>query len=196
MVELSTSKPGYTLQGGANGMIIRANSTAEAKAFAKAVLGFDVDAPWAGATVTAIADPTDWADPTIWGFRVIISNPTTGAEVERVEVYSDSSNDTIDEIAALLVTALNATASIAGAAYNTGTQVLTIAETTDTLGDMRVDLFSWPVISGQEERKDLLIGTFFGAITDEGMSSAALSVTLGADALVPPMIYRTYKIVA
>jgi hypothetical protein len=211
MVELD-GHSGRNLQGGKNGMIVRANSTTEAKAMAKAVLGADFgsDALWAGATVTAIADPTDWFTPNVWGFRIQVTDPHGTVDVLRggevvtlteqtvdvtdVTVYSSSGDNTIDEVAALLVTALNAAGPMANAAYNSTTQVLSIAiGGSDALGDHYVTLTSWPVIADTAERNDLLIGGFFGALTHNGMSSADLKVTLGADALVPPMIYRAYK---
>lgn len=179
-------RTGLTLRaGGANRFVVEAASTAIAKEMVKVYFDNAIDAliDSSDTTVTAIAAATDWADPYIWNFRVAVTSPD-GAVVADVTVQSSSTNDTVDEIAALLVTALNATEDIANAAYNGSTNVLSVAGTDDALGDHKVSTAAWP--EGAAVHPFGIDGGFFGSITDGGMAAAALTVALAADAATVP----------
>lgn len=93
---------------------------------------------------------------------------------------------TIDSVAAGLVIALNATSEIAGAAYNSSTQVLRVADTTDVLGDHRVFPYFIPV--GSDPNGLVGVPGVVTSITQQGVASAALSVTLAADNYVIPSV--------
>lgn len=182
IVTLPLTEGGKSLRDGVNSVVVYAEDTSQAKEAAAAL--FNGDAAWSSATVTAIAA----GDYTGWTVRVRLSDPdkaVTASDYTMVDVSvtGDATNNTIDEVAALLVTALNATSAIAGAAYNATTQVLTVAETTDGLGDhvLRVD-FTHPSFEQP-------IASLVGTIVDEGSAGAAVTVTLKADAVVPPKLY-------
>ena len=94
----------------------------------------------------------------------------------------DSTNDTVDEIAAALVTALNALDGIANAAYNATSNTLTVAGTADALGVQKLEVSIIPPGGSAS------IASLVGAITDGGASGAALSVVLPADNAVIPNV--------
>lgn len=174
LLRLPTTSNSYTLINGADSMIVQAASATEAKEIAAAK--FDGDGGiWAGATVTEMASTADWEG---WTFRIVVNTATP-----KVFTYTGTStNDTIDEIAAALVTLINADADIAGAAYNTTTQVLKVAETSDGLGAAQLEVTITPPggFSG--------VASLVGTIVDGGEASAALSVVLPADEVVPPVV--------
>lgn len=174
---------GATAVSGHNAVVVFAADATDAKAMAKALHPGDSGALWDAATVTELVAATDM---TGWRARCTVSNVSTGAVVADVTVTAAAS-DVIDDMGTDLATALNATASIAGAGYVIATQVLTVAETTDTLGDHAVTLEFFPPTSyalGQ----DVAVPSFVASITDEGAGGAALSATLVADASVVPNV--------
>jgi len=168
------------LKAGHDQLIVVAESSADAKQVAKAYMGLPSDAAWAAATVTEITEGTDLAD---WRARVTVKD-TGGVIVEQVTVTGVTVAD-FDSIAALLVTALNATSSIAGAAYSTPN--LTIAETTDTLGDHTVEVAMLPPITWDDP--EIAIAGLFGTITHEGVAGAALAVVM-LDTKLPAIKYE------
>ncbi len=192
LVTLPTSYVARQLQDGYDSVVVNAVDAAQAKAVAKMVYGADVDVQWDNATVTDLAAATDWATPQLWNFRVKVRHPTTGDTVHNVTVKSSAGDNTIDEIAALLVTALNATA-INGAAYVSATNVLTIAAVGDNIGDHYVELSAWP--DGLLEQTGFS-AAFFGAPTHGGIAGAALATTLAAnvDGTVPPVFYSRARV--
>jgi len=169
-----------TLVEGKDTAIVVADSVADAKQIMKAYTGMPSDDQWADAVVTAITEGADLAD---WRARITIKD-TAGAVVERVTVTAVTVAD-FDTIAALLVTALNATASIAGASYSTPN--LTIAETTDGLGDHTVEVAFLPPATW--DNPEIALAGLFGTITHEGASGAALAVVM-LDATLPAVKYQ------
>lgn len=96
------------------------------------------------------------------------------------------SNATVSGIAALMVTALNASALIAGAAYNTSTHVLTVAETTDSLGDHRI--FGYWIAPNADSTKLIGVPGFIASQVDGGSAGDALTMTLVADTYTVPTV--------
>ena len=168
------------LREGHDQLIVVAESSADAKQVAKAYMGLPSDAAWAASTVTEITEGTDLAD---WRARITVKD-TGGVIVEQVTVTGVTVAD-FDSIAALLVTALNATSSIAGATYTTPN--LTIAETTDTLGDHTVEVAMLPPITWDDP--EIVIAGLFGTITHEGSAGAALAVVM-LDTKLPAIKYE------
>lgn len=163
---------------GVTALAVMAADPAQARAVANTYSAKDTPQAWNNATVTEItAASTDWTGLT---FRVAVHDPS-GALIADVEAVSDATDNTIDEVGALLVAALNANDSIAGAAYDGTTNILKIAETTDGLGDHSVTV---EVFNADGDRLPGLIG----AIVDEGLANAALTVALPADAAVVPKV--------
>ena len=179
---------GMTLHGGgANQMVVWANDATDAKTIAKAKYGAGDDAAWAAATATELVVGTDLEG---WSFRVVVTDPADDSVVADVSVTAAAA-DQVDDVGADLVVALNATASIAGAAYNVGTNVLTVAETTDALGDHHVAAYAYPPAASYAGSQDVSFAGFFTTITDEGSGSAALALTLVA--LSIPKVYAAGK---
>lgn len=141
---------------------------------------------WEQATVTAIEAGSDFEG---WTFRVTVSDTTDGSVVADVTV-TGAASDGLAEIGADLVTALNGTASIAGAAFATST--LTVAETTDSLGDHKVGIEILPPAADYEGRRH--IESFVTSITDEGASGAALSIVFSADTATVPSVLRGVRV--
>jgi hypothetical protein len=158
------------LKEGHDSLIVVADSVADAKQVAKAYMGIPSDAAWAAAAVTAITEGTDLVG---WRAKVTVRVAGGGAVVETVTVTAASGDD-FDDIGGDLATALNATASIAGAAYSTPN--LKVAETTDSLGDHTVEVAFLPPTTWDDPTIEL--AALFGTITHEGAAGAALNVVM------------------
>lgn len=156
-----------------NACVVTAQSAAEAKLVAKADMHLPSDEAWAAATVTEITDAADLAG---WRARITI-NDTDDSQLEQVTVTAVTPG-TADSLGALLVTALNATDSIANAAYNSTTNVLTIASGSggDDLGDKTVVPEFLPPTTWDDPTVNF--PAFYTSLTHEGSSTDALSVTL------------------
>jgi hypothetical protein len=165
---------------------VHANSDADAIAVAQSMYDGDINALWALATVTTMAAAANMVG---WRLHVKVTSPL-GVDVVDITVVGAGADDTIDEIAALMVIALNATV-IDGAAYNAGTQVLTIAETTDGLGDHQAYVEWFPPAA--DVQKDVAVPGFVVSQVDGGASGDALTVTFPADAYAVPKVYGSFR---
>lgn len=164
---------------GVNGMVIVAETAADAKAIAQSKFGNDSNFLWANATATAAAATADMAGYTL---NIKIISPA-GATVVNVTV-TGAASATLDSIGALAVTALNATAPIAGAAYASNS--LKVAETTDNLGDHRLVVTFAPPVATYEVPKH--IPGLIGSLTHQGIVAAVLTVPFAADGYTVPNI--------
>jgi len=179
-----------TLKNGVNVMIVSAGSDAIAKLAAAAK--YSGDSAWSDAVVTDIADVAANATGALvgWRFKIAISGPDLNDSVTVTGVASTA--DVLDEIGTALATALNALALIAGAAYATATQILTVAETTDSLGDHVVQVFVYPPVEsagGVQSNADVdMSSVFVASVVDEGAAGDALTVTFNADTTVVPRV--------
>lgn len=196
LVELESGQAGSKK---ADLFVVSANSTTDAKAICRSRYSGVADEAWDSATVTAIADVTGATDDAMVGTRFNIDVVTpAGAVLESVSFTSVAADDTIDLVAAELATLLNATASIAGAAYNATTQVLTVASGAggDDLGDHTVNVNIYPAVindaSGVQENQDINIPGYVASQVHEGVATDVLSVTFAADTYVLPTIYANY----
>jgi hypothetical protein len=188
IVTLNPNKGGRSLRNGSDVMVVSAADATAAKQVAAAKFEGEGNV-WtdSSTTATAIAAAADWSG---WTVKVaILGGFGAGAKTDPFEVSAvgDATNNTMDKIAALLVTALNASAGIAGAAYDSATNILTVAGTADALGDQQVQAEFIP--PGSAEAVPALVGT----IVDGGLSSAALTLTLPADAAVIPAVLGFFK---
>lgn len=122
-----------------------------------------------------------WATATV---TEIVAGDLEGA-VLRVRVNADPPIDysvvgaaaaTIDSICALMVTALNGDAQIAGSAYSAG-NLLTVSDIADALGDLVL------TVDFTLDGADL---GFVGAIVDQGIAGAVLTVQMATDAIALP----------
>ena len=164
---------------GKDTLIVSAESSAEAILAAKAYLHLPSDAAWAASTPVLLAHVTD-----LEGWRCKINISLAGATVEEVTVTAASA-DGFDEIGDDLVVALNLTTSIAAAAY--ATPALTIAETTDGIGDHTVTVEFLPPITWDDPT--ISFPTFRTSIVHEGAGGAALSCNL-IDVVAPTVLYQ------
>lgn len=182
LVTLDREKSGHTLPTGANAMVVFAANLSSAHQLCAAY--FDGEGTlWSSsdATVTEIVADADFDG---WTFKVrVLGGLGAGSdEPGEVVVLGDSTDNTMDEIGALLVTGLNALTGIAAASYNSTTNVLTIAETTDGLGDQTVEVEIIPP-NGYSS-----VDSLVGAIAHEGVGGDALKVVLPADAAIIPLV--------
>jgi hypothetical protein len=164
------------------GAVVVAESSADAKALLKSLHGDAVDAGWDNATYTAMAAGADLAG---WTARAVVHevDGTVAADV----TVTGAASATVDSIAALLVTALNATTAISNAAYNTSTNVLTVAGTSDAMGDGHFYLAFSPPGS------TTAVPGFVGSHTEGGSNGAALSAPLAADSYTVPKVTMKFK---
>jgi len=170
-----------TMIEGKDGFVVNAENATEAKKVIKASRLFPSDAAVEAASATLLADPADLAD---WRAKISIYKPDASL-LEQVTV-TGVSTATADSFGALLVTALNATSSIAGAAYNDSTNVLTIAETTDGIGDHTVVVEFLPPATWSDP--SISFDEFYSTLVHEGNSGEALSVTL-VQVTTPAVLY-------
>lgn len=134
-----------------------------------------IDALFAGSTATEIVARTDLEGAIL---RVQINTPTP------IDIsVTGGSGDGVDEIAALMVTALNATAQIDAADY-IGTNLLRVANTSDDLGDRTVTASF--ILNGEE------LSGFVGEIVDQGETNSALTVQLATDEVALPNVVATF----
>lgn len=161
----TTGKTGFGTKFGINGAVAQANSADEAKVVVGQYLS--QSALWvAEATATEIVAPSTYEG---WRYRIVVEG------IADVTVTADS-DDVLDDIGAKLVTALNAT-SINGAAYNTGTNVLTIVQTTDNMGD-KVITVQVLAPAAQQGDSGVDFSGFWGSLTAAGAVGIARDVTL------------------
>jgi len=168
---------------GVRGAIIFADNADDAEGYMRSLYGADADVVWTNATVTEIEAGADLIG---WKLRCAVVDPD-GDEVYDVTVTGAGADNTVDEIAALMVTALEA----AGGAdltpsYNAGTNTLTVAAIGDDIGDHTLVVECWPPV-GTHGRKVSIPG-FVGTIVDEGIAGAVLTVVLAADAYTVPAV--------
>lgn len=191
LVTLSDSAPRSALFAGANSMVVWAEDATMAKQVAASHYSGDANAMWTDSTTTAtaiVADADAWEN---FSVNIIVAHPTTYAIVANVTVDGSSSNDTIDEIAAALVTALNAT-DIDNASYDSATNILTVASGSggDDLGDHKVTVKVYRKADAGKQA----IASMVGAVTHGGASTDALTIQLATDALATPKVYAVCKV--
>lgn len=185
-------KGGMTLRNGNDSAIVWAEDATQAKSLASAAMAGDVPAAaWTGATATALVTGTELEG---WVFSITLTDPADGTVISASYTGANSSN--IDTVGAALVTALNASA-INGAAYNSTSNVLTIVETTDGMGDWDIQCKATPPSSvtstsliGFGETSESVSG-FFTSLTAVGSAGDARTVTLVA---ALPALYAICKV--
>ena len=185
-------KGGMTLKGDNDSVIVWAEDATMAKSLASAALAGDVPAAaWADATATALVTGTELEG---WTFTVnLVDNLTPFTELS--VSHTATNGQVIDDVGTALATALNATV-INGAAYNTGSNVLTIVETTDSMGDWIINVYAYP--PGSAYGTGIAFGGtgssvsgIFGAVTAAGASGIARTSTLVA---ALPALYARCKV--
>ena len=189
LLRLNREIGGGTFLNDVDSLIVWAEDATTAKQIAKAqqIGTAATDAAWDTVTPLLLAATADFEG---WRLRVVIKAAAVGGGDIDITV-TGAASATMAAIAALMVTALNARAEIAGAAYATGT--LTIAETTDNLGDKTVQVYVYPPAA---DTANFPAGTaisftgLYGTITHEGLAGAALSVVLDTSAPVPTLLAR------
>lgn len=168
---------------GKDTLIVSAETSAEAILAAKAYLHLPSDAAWAASTPVLLAHDADLEG---WRFRILITDPADDSVVVDVTVTATSA-DTFDEIAALMVIALNATTPISAAAYSTPNLIIADGGGVDDLGDMAVACSFLPPITWDDSTIDF--DEFYDTIVDEGASNADLTVVL-YDVIAPTVMYQ------
>jgi hypothetical protein len=86
-------------------------------------------------------------------------------------------DDTLDDVMALLVTALNGSADIDAAAWSASTRVLTVAGAADGLGDQGVEIDVYSPTEDADQSKGLVT-----AVVSGGASGDALTIAFAAKA--------------
>lgn len=175
LVTLDRTKGGYNLEQDIDAVVVYADSTSQAKDLAKAMMGADANLHWANATVTAIAAEAELEG---WTFNIGLQDNNSPFTVITAS-YVATDAQVIDDVGAGLAAAL-IVAGVAGAAYNSGTNVLTIVETTDGMGDWHINVFAYPPSGGLYSDPLTSVTGFFGAVTAEGASGIARKSTLVA----------------
>ena len=170
-----------SLRDGVDTVAVYAESAAEALVLVKSRYtkhgSGPSDAAWALVTPTLGAAAADMEG---WRFRIkvgtVVDCTVTGAAAA-----------TLDDIADLMVIALNATAPIANAAY--ATPNLTISSIADNIGNLAVTAWLLPPLADAdfEDPTNSFTG-FLSTIVDEGIAGAALTIALLPAVAVPHFI--------
>lgn len=176
---------------GADTAIVFAADAASARMQAALISGFDAKGLglWAGATVTEIAVGANMDG---WTARLTFTDPVTPFTVI-TGTYVGTGGQTIDQFGTALATAIEAFSGangvIEGAAYTTGTNVMTAAETTDGIGDWNLEVLMFPpgVDITDPANADT---TMVVSVTDGGAAGDALAFTL---ANTIPATYGLFK---
>lgn len=185
-------KGGMTLKGDNDSAIVWAEDATQAKSLASAAMGGDVPAAaWSDATATALVVNTELEG---WTFTVNLVDPVTPFTEISVS-YTATNGQVIDDVGTALATALNATV-INGAAYNTGSNVLTIVETTDSMGDWLIEVYATPPTTAKGTSigygdSAARVSGIFGAVTAAGAAGIARTSTLVA---ALPALYALAKV--
>ncbi len=172
---------GMTLDNDCDSVIVWAEDAAMAKSMAAAASGVDAVA-WADATATALVINTELEG---WTMTVTLKDPVTPFD-QLTASFVALNAGTIDTIGTGIAAALTALAAIAGAAYDTATNVLTIVETTDSMGDWYITAKLTPPAALTGTATALALGGsagvsgLIGAITAVGAAGIARTSTLVA----------------
>lgn len=166
--------------------VVQANSTAEAKALAKATADGDSNGLWAGATVADLATPVALEG---WVFQIEVN---TDIPVD-VSVTGDS-NDTLDDVCAKLVTALlvavgTAIAGTAHSSYNSTTNVLTISTIGDGIGNMTITTTVTPPAGLFQDTYAWSQADVVGSKVDGGIAGAVLTQAFSTSWVVPGRLH-------
>jgi len=175
------TESGHTERNNCNTIVCWANTGSEAITLAGA--NFAGDSNWANATATAIV-ATDFSG---YRFRVKIDGSTPDTPYLDVSVNGDATNKTPDLLAGLMVTALNATGKVANAAYNSSTNVLSVAGAADGIGNKTFAIEFYPPGS------ETAVTSMFSSLVMGGSAGSALTATLPADAYTPPVVFATCR---
>ncbi len=185
-------KGGMNLYEGCDSVIVWAEDATQAKSLAAAAMPQDVPAAaWTNATATALVVNTELEG---WTFTITLDDPITPFTALSVSVTA-TNGQVIDDVGTALATALNATV-INGAAYNTGSNVLTIVETTDGMGDWVINVYAYPPATATGTSlaygdNAKAVSGIFGAVTAAGASGIARTSTLVA---ALPALYAVAKV--
>ena len=169
----------------ANLLVVSAGEENDAKAIAKSQFSFDSDAAWDDAFVTPLEDIviSDEDSLAFWRMRVAILD---SVPVIDLIVEGDLIVDDIDQIAALMVTALNGTSIISNASYDAPSDTLTIAQGVgDGLGDKKILVEILPPASLPGP---VPIPGYIVSKQDQGVSGDDLKVVFVGDTFVRPTI--------
>lgn len=183
IVTIATSA-GKTFYNGTTSMVIQSNTNvdAEIQEICEAFLD-DPGTVWSDSNIVTV--PTNvW---TGWTCTINVIDATDGTTVLHTVTDTGLVTDTsIDDMGARLETALNLLTGIDNAAYTAGTDTLVIAAgASDALGEEIVTVVMNPPSSWNDQT--IAPAGMIGTITDEGLSSADLSVVFTVTS--PPALW-------
>lgn len=171
---------GTYLPDGVTAMVVFAENSDGAKEICKAEYSGDSDQYWAAATVTQLVEDADFEG---WTFEVDVVEPDGSAILASGAVQSTyDTADSLNELGELMATALNENDNIGGASWSSPTLRVAQGSGNDDLGDKKVLVRLYP--PDADAHQSHLIGT----VTDEGSSTADLSVALEVDAARPQVL--------
>jgi hypothetical protein len=174
VLRINAEKSGHQLPNGANAAVVYAPDPTVAKAILAAQFDGDGAAWEVDGDATEAGPASSWQG---WKFDLTIHGGlgVGGQEPLTVSFTADGVDNTLDLIGAQLVTQLNAHPDIAGASYDGPTNVLTVADAGDGLGDQTVSVMMTPPFA---------VSSFPGpvGITHQGAAGDPLFVAFPPDA--------------
>jgi hypothetical protein len=186
LVEVDPSVSGRYLAGGGDSHVVFAADATGAREAVAARFGDDSNSFWNDTNAVNVTELVADADLEGWVFAIKLYNTTDRLPAEQVSV-TGGAGDAPDDVAAALVTALNATGSIANASYNDTSNTLTVAGAGDGIGDWTFSITAVPPWG------ETTVDSLFGTLTDEGASGDALTVVMPGDSDTLPFHYATLR---
>ncbi len=178
-IEINKEQPGLTLLNGKNALLIEAEDATDARAMVTTLTeNHEAAGAWANETLVLI--PSDDVGPVTnpkrgeaqdWVLTIDIAGADTTAQFVETGVAGDTYSDLLDK----MVIQLNAHADIAGADWST--PLFTVSDIADDIGD-HVLTATW-----QFDGTELV--SVIGAIVDQGIAGAVLTITMGTGVTVP-----------
>lgn len=176
---LVEAKPGgRTLFDGVRSVVVFASDTTDGLAMAKSVVEGDGDETFNGATVTELV-----IGPNLNGFTCRVRLVDTAVDVS----VEGAGTANIDVMGNGLASALNALPEIAGAGYDSGTNILTVSNVGDNLGDKTLVVEWLPPHPGL-----IPIPGFVLSQVHEGIAGSQITVTFASDAFAFPLVYGIF----
>lgn len=169
---------------GGRAAVVFAENAAYARSLSSAIYRGGADAMWDEATVTEIAEAADLEG---WAMRVSVEGAAAQTQPIDFSVVA-AADDVLDDLGGDMATALDDAEDIANAAYDSDTNILTVAGAGDGLGDGKVKVSLTPPGAARGS-----VGAYIGTITDGGDAGDALTVALAADAIALGAIYGEFR---
>lgn len=179
LIEEPEGVAGKTRVGDAVAQLVEADSAAVAREIASS--GREFDSSWSDSDATDVSTLSA-ADMEGFLYQIRLAEPAVGGALVASVDYEAVASDAVDDVGAALVILLNGLSPIANAAYDSGTNTLTVSGAADGLGDYALTVKVTP--PGGSSPITGLVGT----VADQGAAGNPVTVVLPQPTAVPKVI--------